>query len=206
MINLYLAFHLFLLTQNPTSSEQKALDYFQKNIFLDQNIYKNPCDAEDPDCIHLEALLPDKFLSEKFLEHFTLFINPIAKNFPTNNTFPDSLELKIYGQELFDRKVRIASAINQGLQVIASTNKSENSETGHLIIRHPFVESDKKYNPTINEWIYLEVSKAIFTGKEYYVEIDLYTNYYGPMDYNDSFGYQFIYDQSLDLVSWDTTY
>lgn len=192
---------LFLiLFQGSPSPEQKALDYFRNNIYLDPDIYKNPYKPDDPDCLYLDTFMPDKFIGERFLDNFTIFVKSTADQYPQNNSYPGSLEFRLDGKELFDRKFRIADEINRKM------NEGSAHSGKRLDIEHPFKTAESNYDPTIDNWIYVEVSGAVFTGYEYYAEIRLYTNFHGPFTYNDSFGYQFIFDTDLNLVDWTTVY
>lgn len=54
--------------------------------------------------------------------------------------------------------------------------------------------------------LYVEVSRAVFTGQEYFVEFSVFTHYNDLHWYEDSFGYQFTFDADLQLVHWETVY
>lgn len=194
---------LFGLIQSDMTSEQRALDYFRENIYLDPQLYKNPCEDDDPDCLYLETIMPDKFVGELFLEDYTVFVKSNANRYPSNNSFPSTFVLELYGQEFYDRKVRIAKRVSE---LMMSYDDPSSLEPVTLIVKSPFISASNNFDQKNDKAVYLEVSKSIFTGHEYYVEIHIYTNYGGLFEYTDYFGYRLIFDTELNLIDWNEAF
>lgn len=191
-------FLIFSFLQNTATAEQKAIDHFREHIYLNPDIYKNPCKENDQDCLYLGTLIPDKFIEDKFLEGFQLFVNPVADQYPDNITFPDSAYLRIEGQGQYERQKRVYDTFY--------------SDKGHLgevyiDVKKPFFSTkDVPYDFTDDYGLYVVVSKAIYTGQEYFVELIVFSHYNSSHNHEDSFGYRFTFDNDLKLVHTELFY
>ncbi|MEQ8244202.1 hypothetical protein [Fulvivirga sp.] len=190
---------LLCISQDSVTPEQRAIDIFKSDIYLSE-LAENPCQDDDPDCIYLGDPLIDYYNDNTFLSGYKIYINPELTHLPHNAVFPDSLIYHIDGPKLYERKVRIYDMLHQ-------QHKEPLTPKKNISIHEPFLSSKSdSFDPNNNKHLYVEVSQALDTGQEYFVAIEIYQGYKGQFNYQNSFGYDLIFDKELNLLDITTGY